>query len=69
MKPTLRKPLGILAILIFVVAWCVGSVTLFAQLTGWSNLALLPLYIIAGVAWIAPLKPVLRWMELGKWRE
>ena len=25
-------------------------------------------YVIAGVAWIAPLKPLLRWMETGKWR-
>ena len=25
--------------------------------------------VVAGLAWILPLKPLLRWMELGKWRE
>jgi hypothetical protein len=25
-------------------------------------------YLIAGVAWIAPLKPLLRWMETGEFR-
>jgi hypothetical protein len=28
----------------------------------------LPIYIFAGIVWIAPLKPLLRWMELGRWR-
>jgi len=26
------------------------------------------IYLVAGVIWIAPLKPLLRWMELGRWR-
>ena len=25
-------------------------------------------YLVAGVIWIMPLKPLLRWMELGTWR-
>ena len=25
-------------------------------------------YLVAGIVWIAPLKPLLRWMELGTWR-
>ena len=31
-------------------------------------LAQLPIYVVAGVAWIAPLKPLLQWMETGRWR-
>jgi len=27
-----------------------------------------PIYLIAGIVWILPLKPLLRWMELGRWR-
>lgn len=27
------------------------------------------LYIVAGIIWILPMKPLLRWMETGKWRE
>ncbi|HEU0133482.1 MAG TPA: DUF2842 domain-containing protein [Allosphingosinicella sp.] len=26
-------------------------------------------FIAAGIVWILPLKPLLRWMELGRWRE
>ena len=25
-------------------------------------------YLVAGIIWIMPLKPLLRWMELGRWR-
>ncbi len=25
-------------------------------------------YCVAGIAWIAPLKPLLFWMEHGRWR-
>ena len=25
-------------------------------------------YVVAGIAWILPLKPLLRWMETGRWR-
>jgi hypothetical protein len=25
-------------------------------------------YAFVGIIWIAPLKPLLRWMELGRWR-
>lgn len=31
-------------------------------------LAQLPLYVVLGIVWIAPLKPLLRWMETGRWR-
>jgi hypothetical protein len=25
-------------------------------------------YLVAGLVWILPLKPLLRWMETGRWR-
>jgi hypothetical protein len=25
-------------------------------------------YVVAGIVWILPLKPLLRWMETGRWR-
>jgi hypothetical protein len=25
-------------------------------------------YLVAGIAWVLPLKPLLRWMETGTWR-
>ena len=67
-RPTLRKPAGIFIILcmIGVLAWGIGT---FDSVIG--NLHVLiqsMIYLIAGVIWIAPLKPLLRWMETGKWR-
>jgi Protein of unknown function (DUF2842) len=26
-------------------------------------------FAVFGIAWIIPLKPLLRWMDQGKWRE
>ena len=68
-RPTLRKPAGVFVILfmIGVLAWGIGS---FDSVIG--DLPILTqsvIYLIAGVVWIAPLKPLLRWMETGKWRE
>ena len=68
-RPTLRKPAGVFVILfmIGVLAWGIGS---FDSVIG--DLPILiqsVIYLIAGVVWIAPLKPLLRWMETGKWRE
>jgi hypothetical protein len=28
----------------------------------------LVVYVVAGIVWILPLKPLLAWMETGKWR-
>jgi Protein of unknown function (DUF2842) len=68
-RPTWRKPAGMAIILamIAVLAWAIGT---FA-----SDIGRLPIlvqalvYLVAGIVWIAPLKPLLRWMETGKWRE
>lgn len=68
-RPTLRKPAGIFIILclIGVLAWAIG--TLDSVIGDLHVLIQSVFYLIAGVVWIAPLKPLLRWMETGKWRE
>ncbi|MES2137942.1 MAG: DUF2842 domain-containing protein, partial [Pseudomonadota bacterium] len=27
-----------------------------------------PFYLVMGIAWILPLKPLVRWIETGSWR-
>lgn len=69
MNPTWRKPAGIFLILALVIVWCVivaSASPLIGQLH-W--LLQLIVYATAGIVWILPLKPLLRWMETGKWRE
>lgn len=68
MEPSWRKPAGMLAILALIaaVAALVGSFS--------AEIAKLPailqglVYVICGIVWIAPLKPLLSWMETGRFR-
>jgi hypothetical protein len=67
-RPTWRKPAGMLAILLYIMLWAgavVSQADRIARLP-WPLQALV--YAVAGIVWIAPLKPLLRWMELGRWR-
>ena len=67
-KPTLRIPLGILALL-FVLALYVLAVVWASQ---WIErlpvLAQAAVYLVLGVAWLLPLKRFLIWMETGNWK-
>lgn len=67
-RPSWRKPAGIFLILALIVAWSIAVAMLFdlIQNVPWPVQALY--FIVAGIAWILPLKPLLRWMETGKWR-
>lgn len=67
-RPTWRKPAGMFAILFIILVWAVA----IASLSGW--IAALPgwvqalCYVVAGLIWIAPMRPLLIWMETGRWR-
>lgn len=68
MTPSWRKPFGMFLILglILLVAILVGSFS--AAIGRLPVLVQLLVYVVAGIVWIAPLKPLLRWMETGRWR-
>ena len=68
MKPTWRKPAGIGLILLLIIVWAALVATGADLLTGlaWPVQALY--FTVAGIVWILPLKPLLRWMETGRWR-
>lgn len=68
MTPSWRKPAGALAILVLIVAWCALVVSLSPVIGTWHPLLQLVFYVVTGIVWIAPLKPLLRWMETGRWR-
>lgn len=68
-EPSWRKPAGIFAILALIAVWAVLVASLSREVGSWPVLAQAIFYLVAGVAWILPLKPLLRWMETGKFKD
>lgn len=68
-EPSWRKPAGVFVILTLIAAWAVLVATMSPQVGGWPVLGQALFYLIAGVAWILPLKPLLRWMETGRFKD
>ena len=67
-EPSWRKPAGIFAILGLIAVWAVLVASLSGQVGNWPVLVQAIFYLVAGIIWIAPLKPLLRWMETGRFR-
>jgi hypothetical protein len=62
-NPSWRKPAGIFLILLLIALWA-GLITDLADrlpLMPWPLKALF--FLAAGLVWILPLKPLLRWMD------
>lgn len=68
LEPSWRQPFGILLILVWIALWSVVAVTLSGAIAGLHWAVHAAYYLIAGIAWILPLKPLLKWMETGRWR-
>ena len=65
-EPSWRKPAGIFAILALITGWAALVVSLSGEVGQLPILVQAIFYLIAGIAWILPLKPLLRWMETGR---
>jgi hypothetical protein len=68
MNPSWRKPAGALGILAYLTLWIVLIASFAGAISTWPTLAQAAVYLVAGIVWILPLGPVLRWMETGRWR-
>ena len=68
-EPTLRIPLGILALLTAIGAYAL-VIARYAPgiIGGWPALAQAAIYLVLGIAWLLPLKRFLVWMETGSFR-
>ena len=63
MNPRWRKPAGAFAILALILVWTVAVVSLSSQIGRLPTIVQAIVYLIAGIVWILPLKPLLVWME------
>ena len=68
MTPTWRKPFGMFVILALILVWVVIVASFSGVVARWHPLLQLCFYGVTGMIWIAPLKPLLAWMETGRWR-
>lgn len=66
--PRPRPAIAIFMILGVIAVWAALVASVSDTVTRWPALVQLIFYIIAGIVWILPLKPILRWGETGRWR-
>jgi len=67
-EPNWRRPAGVFGILAWITLWVVLVASLSGSVSGWPVLVQALFYLIAGIAWIVPLKPLLQWIETGRFR-
>jgi predicted membrane channel-forming protein YqfA (hemolysin III family) len=64
-----RKAIGATAIIVGLALYCMVAVALVGDYAHeWPLLLETLLYLVLGVAWVLPLRPVMIWMETGRWR-
>ncbi|WP_106639661.1 DUF2842 domain-containing protein [Allosphingosinicella vermicomposti] len=68
MNPSWRKPAGIFMILALIAVWAVIVASVADLLDGMPDVVHIIYYLVAGIIWILPLKPLLLWSETGRWR-
>lgn len=68
MNPRWRPTAGVFLIITIITVWAVLVASLSETVTAWPWPVQAVFYIVAGLVWILPLKPILRWSETGRWR-
>ena len=67
-EPSWRKPAGVLLILLWIAVYSLAVVGASTWVLRWPVPVEAIFVLVAGLAWSAPLRPLLRWMETGHFR-
>jgi predicted membrane channel-forming protein YqfA (hemolysin III family) len=67
-QPSARKGAGIAIILLLIAFWATLVASLAPIVGKWPVLVQAPFYLFMGIAWIIPLKPLIRWSQSGRFR-
>ncbi len=67
-EPSWRKPFGVFLILALIAVWSVLVVSLSGRVGTWPVLLQALFYLVAGIVWVIPLKPLLAWIETGRFK-
>lgn len=65
--PSWRKGAAMALILLLIVTWALAVASAASLVGGWPIFVQALFYLVMGIAWIIPLKPLLRWSETGRW--
>lgn len=65
---SLRRPLGILGLCLFLVGYAVAAVSIAEPVLRLHPLLQAPVWLVIGIAWVVPVRPVLVWIETGRIR-
>jgi ABC-type Co2+ transport system permease subunit len=66
--PSSRKLVGIGLIVLLIAVWAAFVASLAPVVGKWPVLIQAPYYLVMGIAWIIPLKPLVRWIETGSFK-
>jgi len=68
-EPSPRKLAGIALIVALIALWAAFVASLAPLVGQWPVLVQAPYYLFMGVAWVIPLKPLVRWAQTGSFRQ
>ena len=66
--PSSRTVIATFAIIGIIALWAVLVVMAVEQVSDWPVLVQMAIYLVAGLAWVIPLGPLLRWIQTGHFR-
>ena len=69
MDPTKRSIVGMFLVIGLIALWAVIVASFSGAIGRLPILLQLPIYVVAGVAWIFPAMPIMRWITTGLWRK
>lgn len=67
MAPEKRGVVGMFLVLAVIALWAVIVASFSAPIGRLPVLVQLPIYIAAGIVWIFPAMPIMRWIVTGRW--
>jgi hypothetical protein len=67
-RPSWRKLVGIIVILLVIALWALFVASLAPIVGRWPVIVQAAFYLFTGIVWIAPLKPLIGWIETGRMR-
>ncbi len=67
-RPTLRAPLGVLLLLLLLFVYAMVAVRLLEPVSRLPALVQFPVWLLLGIGWIFPARPLTVWIATGRWR-